>query len=603
MVRDFPRFRRGPPTQALRATLGPQAMITAPVTTPPTQPARGGGRAGKGRPKGGGEARYYALLALTEAIASDSVITGIVLVYHRDALVLFYPGSTYSYVSSYFDPYLGKSHDSLTSPDYVSTSVGDSIVVDRVYRSCLLFLNSFETRVDLLLLNIVDFGIILGMDWLLPRYTILDCHATIMTFVMPRLPRLEWKGTLDYTPSRVISFLKSYRMVEKGCDAYLAYVRDVNIDTPTVESIPVVRDYPYVFSVDLLGMLPDRDIHFASPELKELKEQLQELLYKGFIRPSVSPCGAPVLFVKKKDRSMRVCIDHRQLNKVTVKNMHQLPQQLGLERYKKYHPPTFSGLASKDAWGFLEECHCIPSVSPWGDPVLFVKKNDRFMRMCIDHRQLNKVTVKNMHSLPRIDDIFYQLQGARVFSMFDLRSSYHQLKIRELDISKTVFRTGVLPESGGSRAAPEECSSDLKGKEVICKILKRSWLKLLKEYDSTIIYHPMKANVVADALSRRAESLKSLLYLPVAERPLALDVKALANQEHQYDDPHLLVLKYTVQHGNAKEVTIGDGGALMMQGGLCVPIVDGLRELILQEAHNSCYSIHPGAAKMYQDLR
>jgi len=74
-------------------------------------------------------------------------------------------------------------------------------------------------------------------------------------------------------------------------------------------------------------------------------------------------------------------------------------------------------------------------------------------------------------------------------------------------------------------------------------------------------------------------------------------------RERQYDDPHMLVLKDTVQHSDAKEVTIGDDGVLRMQGRLCVPNVDGLRELILQEAHSSRYSIHPGAAKMYQDLR
>ncbi|XP_070034492.1 uncharacterized protein [Nicotiana tomentosiformis] len=112
--------------------------------------------------------------------------------------------------------------------------------------------------------------------------------------------------------------------------------------------------------------------------------------------------------------------------------------------------------------------------------------------------------------------------------------------------------------------------------------------------------------------------------------PLALEVQALANQfvrldvlepslvlacvvsqsslydrirEHQYDDPHLLVHKDTVQHSDAKEVTIGDGGMLRKEGRLCVLNVDGLRELILQEAQSSRHSIHPGAAKMYHDLR
>ena len=83
----------------------------------------------------------------------------------------------------------------------------------------------------------------------------------------------------------------------------------------------------------------------------------------------------------------------------------------------------------------------LPSVSPWGAPILFMKKKDGNMRMCIDYRQLNKVTVKKKYHLPRIDDLFDQLEGASLFSTFDLRSGYHQLKIRASDIPKTAFRT------------------------------------------------------------------------------------------------------------------------------------------------------------------
>ena len=82
-----------------------------------------------------------------------------------------------------------------------------------------------------------------------------------------------------------------------------------------------------------------------------------------------------------------------------------------------------------------------PSASPWGAPVLFVKNKDGSFRMCIDYRQLNKVTVKNKYPLPRIDDLFDQLQGACTFSKIDLRSGYHQLNIRATDVPKTAFRT------------------------------------------------------------------------------------------------------------------------------------------------------------------
>ena len=88
----------------------------------------------------------------------------------------------------------------------------------------------------------------------------------------------------------------------------------------------------------------------------------------------------------------------------------------------------------------LEKGFIRPSVSPWEAPVLFVKMKDGTLRLCIDYRQLNKLTVKNKYPLPRIDDLFDQLKGASIFSKIDLRFGYHQLRIKDVDVHKTVFR-------------------------------------------------------------------------------------------------------------------------------------------------------------------
>ncbi|XP_070005153.1 uncharacterized protein [Nicotiana sylvestris] len=319
-------------------------MISAPVAQPP----RGAGQTGRGRPRdegqarrgqpattqsGGGQpvgalARFYALPARPDALASDAIITSIISVCGRDVSVLFDLGSSNSFVSSLFARFLVIPPAPLGTLVHVSTHVGDSVVVDRIYW-CVVTFYGFETREDLLFLDMIDFEIILGMDWLSPYHAILDFHAKIVTLTMPWFPRLEWKGSIVDTSSRVISFLKARYMVEKGCLDYLAYVWDTTAESPTIDSVPVVREFVDVFPSNLPGMPPDRDIDFcidlapgtqpisiqpyrmAPNELKKLKEKLEELLAKGFVRPSVLLWGAPVLFVKKKDGTMRMCIDYR----------------------------------------------------------------------------------------------------------------------------------------------------------------------------------------------------------------------------------------------------------------------------------------------------
>ena len=144
--------------------------------------------------------------------------------------------------------------------------------------------------------------------------------------------------------SNVITAMQARRLLRKGCEAFLALVLDSKKGQVDVEKIPVGKEFIDVFPEELPGIPPEREVdmsievvhgmtpisrapyNMALTELKESKTQLYELLDKGFIRPSVSPWGAPVLFVKKKDGTFQMCIDYRQINKVTVKNKYSLPR-------------------------------------------------------------------------------------------------------------------------------------------------------------------------------------------------------------------------------------------------------------------------------------
>ncbi|XP_070045028.1 uncharacterized protein [Nicotiana tomentosiformis] len=276
---------------------GSHAMIPASGSPPPSQPARGralatkgGGQAIRGRGQAvrvrgrlrdGGQSgrtqpQFYDFPSRPEAESFDVIITCIVSVFHIDASILFDLGSTNSYMSSYFASYLVVTLDSLNAPVCVSTPVGDSIIIDHVYHSCVITIGSLETIVNLILLDMVDFDVILGMDWLSPYHAIMDGHAK-----------------------------KAYG--QDGMSRNLAYVGDLSAEVRSMDPVPVVREFLELFPVDLPRMPLNKDIdlcidlapgtqpifippyHMAPVELKELKEQLQDLLDKGFIKTSASP--------------------------------------------------------------------------------------------------------------------------------------------------------------------------------------------------------------------------------------------------------------------------------------------------------------------------
>ncbi|XP_074290321.1 uncharacterized protein LOC141617051 [Silene latifolia] len=212
--------------------------------------------------------------------------------------------------------------------DNVFIPPGESVSCNKLYKTVSMVVGQVELPVNLLEFPMDGFEIIVGMDWLGMYEAKIDS----------RQKKVFLKGLKGVRVSYQRFVVKS-----KGCSIFLCHVRDTQVDEPSAAEIPVMSEFGDVFPEKIPGLPPKRDINFrielksrtgpiskalylmGPTELEELEKQLNELLDKGYIRPSVSPWGAPVLFVKNKDGSMRLCINYRELNHVIVKKRYPLP--------------------------------------------------------------------------------------------------------------------------------------------------------------------------------------------------------------------------------------------------------------------------------------
>jgi len=268
-------------------------------------------------------------------------------------------------------------------PTVMNAAGGQAMISEGQVCGIPVSIKGIEMSVDLIIIPLEKHEVILGMDWLGKYKATLDCHRGKVRFEREG-GKLEFQGIRPASGKLVVSAVQAERMLQNGCEAYLATITTTDGGTSSeLEDIPVAKDFADVFQ-SLSGVRPDRSDPFtieleprtaplskapyrmAPPEMAELKKQLDDLLEKGFIQPSSSPWGAPVLIVKKKDGSF------------------------------------------------------------W---------------LCIDYRGINQVTVKNKYLLPRIDELLDQLKGAKWFSKIDLASGYHQIPIEPADVRKTAFRT------------------------------------------------------------------------------------------------------------------------------------------------------------------
>ncbi|GJZ58694.1 putative reverse transcriptase domain-containing protein [Tanacetum coccineum] len=491
------------------------------------------------------------------ALQDPNVVTGTFSLNHHYATVLFDSRADFSFISTDFTPLLNMK-PSFVNPGYViEVADGKKVEVDKVIRDCKLELRTSLFTIDLIPLGHGSFDVIVGMDWLSEHKAEIVCHEKVV-----RIP-LENSEILHVQGERTSGIAKALSNVKFRIDL--------------VSGVTPVAKSPY---------------RLAPSKMQELSEQLQELQDKGFIRPSYSLWGAPVLFVKKKDGAL-----------------------------------------------------CI----------------------CIDYRELNKLTIKNRYPLPRIDDLFDQLQGARYFSKIDLRSVYskskdeHEVHLRlvlellkkeelyakfskcefwlpevqflgnvvnqngiHMDPSK--IEVGVEQEEAFQTLKDNLCNAPIlslpdgvedfvvycdasnqglgyvlmqKGKKEL-NMHQRRWIELFSDYECEIRYHPSKANMVADALSRK-ERVK-----PTHVRAMAMTIQfgirgmVLAAQGEAFKQDNVLAERL---HGLNQQMERREDGSLYFLDRIWVPLVGGVRTIIMNEAHKTGYSVHPGADKMYHDLR
>ncbi|GJY41495.1 putative nucleotidyltransferase, ribonuclease H [Tanacetum coccineum] len=475
----------------------------------------------------------------------------------------------------------------------------------------------------------------------------------------------------------------------KGCPVFLAHVTTKEVEDKSekkrLKDVPIVRDFLEVFPEDLPGLPPTRQVEFqidlvpgdapvvrapyrlAPSEMKELSEQLKELSEKGFIRLSSSPWGAPVLFVKKKDGSFRMCINYRELNKLTVKNRYPLlriddlfDQLQGSSVYSKidlrsgYHQLRnkqeheehlkliLELLKKEELYAKFSKCefwipkvqflgHVIDSQGIHVDPAKIESIKDwASPKSPTEIRQFLGLAGAPILALPEGSEDFIVYYDASIKGLGAvlmqrekvIAYASRQLKIHEKNYTTHDLELGAVVFSlklwrhylYGTKCTVftdhKSLQHILNQKEL--NMRQRRWLELLSDYDCEIRYHPGKANVVADALSRkerepplRVRALVMTIGLNLPKQILDAQTEARKPENIKNEDVGGMLVENSKDPEKLRTEKLEPraDGTLCFNGRSWLPCYGDLRTVIMHESHKSKYSIHPGSEKMYQDMK
>ncbi|GKB18108.1 putative reverse transcriptase domain-containing protein [Tanacetum coccineum] len=568
-----------------------------------------------GNKNGVGKARGKAyVLGRGDANPDSNVVKGMFLLNNHYASMLFDSGANRSFVSTTFSTLLDITPDTLDVSYAVELADERISETNTILRGCTLGLLGHPFNIDLMPVELGSFDVIIGMDWLANHHTVIVCDEKIM-----RIPygdevlivQGDRGGKGEKSKLSIISCTKTQKYIKRGCPIFLAQVMRKETENKSeekrLEDVPTVRDFPEVFPEDLPGLPPTRQVEFqidlvpgAAPvarapyrlalsKLQELSTQLQELSDKGFIRPSSSPWGAPVLFVKKKDGSFWICIDYRELNKLTVKNRYPLlriddlfDQLQGSSVYSKIDLRVqFLGHVINSEGIHMDPAK-IESIKDWASPKTpieicqFLVLAGYYRRFIEGFSKIAKTMTKLTQKNVKFDwsekaEAAFQLLKQKLCSASILALPegienfmvYCDASRKGLD-AVLMQREKVIAYASGQLKIHEKnyTTRDLKLRAVKeLNMRQRRWLELLSDYDCKIRYHPGKANMVE------------------------------ARKEENFGTEDLC--------GMIKKLEQRTDGTLCLNRRSWKPCQGNLRELIMHESHKSKYSIHPGSDKMY----